>query len=318
VLKGRELQEQIQRFAEDMITPFKRPSGADPLESFLTQQIQTLRFEVATTIFLAWRCYGLVLTAPCAVYLTAICQKLSLCILSRGEEVALNEHEGFLFRSHLVSAIQQYEDLNDTFSVHFGPPPSLKTTISPPQRRQGRDEFNSAVSSGSGSESDDSSDDEDDSRSYDALIKSLLRSSPNGVIIDPITGYHISKENVKCHDYDAACALPASERAKIAYHLCTDEEQAVIDQYQKNKYSSTAIRNKSLEFSGFYSSTPAISREIFQSHLYQLTERCLQDHLEMMGQQPARCQIFFTAEATTILQLAVEHECVRKLRDLPT
>ena len=95
--------------------------------------------------------------------------------------MALNEHEGFLFRSHLVSAIQQYEDLNDTFSVHFGPPPSLKTTtISPPQRRQGRDEFYSAGSSGSESESDDSSDDEDDSRSYDALIKSLLRSSPNG------------------------------------------------------------------------------------------------------------------------------------------
>jgi hypothetical protein len=327
VIKGKEIQERIQSFAEVMITSFNRSLALGDIGTLLKEleQGEDLQFEVATTYFLAQQNYGLILTTPCALYLTAICQSLSLYILSKGQEVVSKESEGFLLSSHLFSAIQSCEDLKATFRGILPSQNEVNVANGPPLRRQ---ENNTALrrpnrsSSDSSSDSDSDSDSEDDDddncqKRYNALIKSLLRSSPNGVIIDPITGFHISKENIRCHDYDAACALPASERAKAAYRLCTDEEQIVVDQYLNRQNSSAKIRQKHQEASRIYASTPAISRDIFQYHLRLLTESCLQDHLETMGHhQPTRCQFYFTTEATTILHLSVEQECVRKVRDV--
>lgn len=256
------------------------------------QNNSKLTFSIHVTIYLAFSLYGVILTFPAACYLTMLCEYISAEVLELAGYRANETGNECVLGSHVHHAI-----CNDSELIQSCPGAIKHHQIMTP--------LNSRV-------------DDPALRNYHILRDTLLASAPYGIMIDPLTGCHISSSYKTCHHLDIACSIKlASERARLAYDLCPPDQQKIIDAYRKN---TLRIRRDYIYAAQSYATLPLIPMETYISIISDITGTCRGKLLEILhpdGTLPV-WNIFWTMEILVLLQLSVEKYFLMKLEILPS
>jgi hypothetical protein len=279
------------------LTPLAERTAADaPMVLSLLDEYQTasnLTLPIHITISLAYQLYRVVLTIPAACYLTMLCEYIAAEILELSGRSAEETSDHCIFASHVHNSI-----VNDSEIFHTCP---------------GAIKHNRRIEIGQHGV------DDPNLQNYQILRDTLLSSSPHGIIIDPLTGCHVSSRYADCHHLDIACSIKsASQRAQLAYDLCSPQQQTIIDSYRQNTFR---IRRDYIYATQSFATLPTIPTELFISILSEITQKA-QERLGECALSPEdatwmkKRNVLWTMESVVLLQLAVEKSLVTKLETL--
>jgi len=262
--------------------------GGDYVFAGSMAECSGLRFRPEHVAKCVHKLKGLVLTAGASVYLAAICEYIVAVLLERAKEVAGDVSEDMISCRHLFLAMRTYPDLSALFPgfVRQGgvipSSPSVEFTrelfpMRPPALV-----------------------------AYDNMIRSLARSAPNGIIVDPLTGSHVCAYSGSCvEELDAASASSVFERAAMATALLSDEQRVIVEAARQCPAMPRVTLSKIRMLQ--HNACPILDWSCFTRYVYEASSKVLKSRIMSNSATSAIVETIYSAEAMGALSTSLEN-----------